>query len=208
VVVVLGGTAVVVVLSGVDDEVVVVGGSDVVVVAPVVVVVAPVVVVVAPVVVVVAPVVVVVPPWVVVVVAPVVVVVAAVVVVVAPVVVVVEPPVVGGVSVPKRMVTEAESFAWSPYVRVQVSPAACWVGVGGQGYRAASAVGLVPAVSVLGQVAAAGDGPHGGPTFPSTTLNVVDIVPVAEVTTSLPSDGAVQLTEIELLMGEPSATFG
>jgi hypothetical protein len=67
-----------------------------------------------------------------------VVVVAPVVVVVAPVVVVVAPPVVvvvdeGGVSVPKRTVTTALSLAWSPYVRVHVSPAVCWVGVGGHG---------------------------------------------------------------------------
>jgi hypothetical protein len=71
-------------------------------------------------------------------------------------------------------------------------------------------VGLVPALSIAGQVAAAGDGPHGGPTVPSITLNVVlgGSVPVAVVVTSLVSDGALQLTEIELLMGAPRAAVG
>ncbi|MDR3649411.1 MAG: hypothetical protein P4L20_10000, partial [Acidimicrobiales bacterium] len=90
----------------------------------------------------------------------------------------------------------------------QTSPAAIWAAVGGHGYRAASAVGLLPALSVVGHVAAAGDGPQGGPTVPSTTGNVVFTVPVALVVTSFDNEGAVQLTEMEELMSPPSATVG
>ncbi len=102
----------------VAPSVVVVDPSVVVVVAPVVVVVAPDVVVVAPAVVVVAPDVVVVAP---------------------PVVVVVE---VGRVSVPKRMIPTARSPLMSPIASTQVAPAACWAGVGGHGYSAASVAAL------------------------------------------------------------------
>jgi len=66
----------------------------------------------------------------------------------------------------------------------------------------------LPALSVVGHVAAAGDGPQGGPTVPSTTGNVVFTVPVALVVTSFDNDGAVQLTEMEELMSPPSATVG
>ena len=80
--------------------------------------------------------------------------------------------------------------------------------MGGHGYSAASAVGLFPPVSLAGQVPAAGDGPHGGPTVPCTTLKTVDTVPVAEVVTRALNDGAVQLTEIKLLTRPPTNTFG
>src|SRR5579862_5950184 len=59
----------------------------------------------------------------------------AVVAVVAAVVVVAAPV----VSPWKRMFTEDESLAWSPKLITQVTPAACWAAVGGQGYLAASA---------------------------------------------------------------------
>jgi hypothetical protein len=51
-------------------------------------------------------------------------------------------------------------------------------------------------------------GPHGGPTVPWTTLNVVDNVPVAVVATSADSEIAVQLTETEALTGAGRATVG
>jgi hypothetical protein len=114
----------------------------------------------------------------------------------------------GGVSPAKRIVPVAPSPAWSPYVSVQKSPAACWAAVGGHGYRAASAVGLVPALSVAGHVNRAGWGPHGGPTVPWTTLNVVDKVPVALVATSADNEIAVQLTETAVLTGAGRATVG
>ena len=91
---------------------------------------------------------------------------------------------------------------------VQVSPLASWAAVGGHGYRAASAVGLFPLASVAGHVAAAGAGPQGGPTVPSTTSNVVEIVPVAVVVTSLDNDGALQLTGMAELTTPPTCTLG
>jgi hypothetical protein len=51
-------------------------------------------------------------------------------------------------------------------------------------------------------------GPHGGPTVPWTTLNVVDNVPVAVVATSADNEMAVQLTETEALTGGGRATVG
>jgi len=72
----------------------------------------------------------------------------------------------------------------SPYVKVQLSPMACWAAVGGHGYRAASAAALFPALSV-GQVVMTSDAvPHGGPTVPWITWNVDETVPVALVVTS------------------------
>jgi hypothetical protein len=85
---------------------------------------------------------------------------------------------------------------------------ASWAAVGGHGYSAASAAGLLPAVSVAGHTATAGVGPQGGPTVPSTTSKIVDTAPLPLVTTSLVSDGAVQLTEMELDTGGGSTTFG
>jgi hypothetical protein len=40
----------------------------------------------------------------------------------------------------------------SPKASVQLSPAAIWAAVGGQGYLAASVAGLPPPLSVVGQV--------------------------------------------------------
>ena len=114
----------------------------------------------------------------------------------------------GGVSEPKRMVATPLSLAWSPKVRVQTSPLACWAAVGGQGYSAASAVGLLPAASVAGHVTTAGAGPHGGPTVPWTTLKVAETPPEAVVVTMACSDGALQLTEMSELTRPPSCTLG
>src|SRR5580658_5220394 len=85
---------------------------------------------------------------------------------------------------------------------------ACWAAVGGHGYSAASAAGALPALSVAGHVAAAGAAPHGGPTVPWTTGNMSEIAPLAVVVTSFESDGAVQLTEMVLLMRPPTLTVG
>ena len=73
---------------------------------------------------------------------------------------------------------------------------------------AASAVGLPPAVSVAGHFTTAGAGPHGGPTVPCTTANTVLTAPLLVVTTRWLNEGAVQLTEMVLLTGDPRATFG
>lgn len=73
---------------------------------------------------------------------------------------------------------------------------------------AASAEGLFPALSAAGHDTAAGDGPHGGPVVPCTMVYVVDIVPVELVVTSFEYDGAVQLTGMEELIGDPSMTVG
>src|ERR1700686_873104 len=83
-----------------------------------------------------------------------------------------------------------------------------WAAVGGHGYRAASATGLLPLLSVAGHLTTAGAGPHGGPTVPATTSNTVDTSPLAFVVTRWLNEGAVQLTEMELLTGEGSATVG
>jgi hypothetical protein len=114
----------------------------------------------------------------------------------------------GAVSPAKRIVPVPLSLAWSPYVSVQTSPAACWAAVGGHGYSAASAVGLPPPSSVAGQVSRAGGGPHGGPTVPWTTLNVVDNAPVELVATSADNEIAVQLTDTGLLTGAGRTTLG
>src|SRR5580658_7378503 len=91
---------------------------------------------------------------------------------------------------------------------VQTSPLAASAAVGGHGYNAASAAGLFPAESVAGQVAAAGAGPHGGPTVPWTIVNVPEMVPVALTVTSFCSDGALQLTGTVELTIPPSFTCG
>jgi hypothetical protein len=114
----------------------------------------------------------------------------------------------GGFSPAKRIVAMPPSPAWSPYVSVQTSPMACWAAVGGHGYRAASAVGLAPPLSVAGQVKRAGAGPHGGPTVPWMTLNVVDNAPLVLVATRADNEIAVQLTETEALTGGGRATVG
>jgi hypothetical protein len=131
-----------------------------------------------------------------------------VVVVVPPVVVVVAPVVVVVVEEAKEMLIDALSLASSPKVSVQVSPAACSAVVGGHGYRAASAVGLFPALSVAGQVAAAGAGPQGGPTVPSITWKTVEMAPFEVVVTRASSDGAMQLTLIVELTRPPTITVG
>jgi len=114
----------------------------------------------------------------------------------------------GGVSAPKRIVATPLSLAWSPKVSVHTSPIACCAGVGGQGYSAASAVGLFPARSVAGHVTTAGLGPHGGPTVPWTTLKVVETPPDAVVVTTACNDGALQLTAMAELTRPPSITLG
>ncbi len=60
---------------------------------------------------------------------------------------------------------------------------------------------------MAGQVTAA-VGPQGGPTVPATTVNTVEIAPLALVVTSAVNDGAVQLTEMVELTTPPSITVG
>jgi len=96
---------------------------------------------------------------------------------VAPVVVVVLPA-------PNEMSATPLSPDASPYVSVQTSPFASCAGVGGQGYRAASAAAVFPALS-FGQVVMTSDAaPPAGPTVPWVTWSVVETVPVELVVTS------------------------
>jgi hypothetical protein len=114
----------------------------------------------------------------------------------------------GGDDEANVILADPVSLASSPKVRVHTSPMAACAAVGGHGYSAASAVGLLPAVSVAGHVTTAGAGPHGGPTVPSTTLNFVETAPLALTVTIACNDGALQLTEMLALTRPPSMTFG